>query len=319
MGKFFTNKTCIYLDQFAVINLSDDPKWGELLELLKKGIDNEKIVIPYSSEHLFESSHKDYDKAKSFDDLLFSLSRGVGLEIAPLLIPKHLIYAIRKRPVNRSVYTLPIGKSVFSEVDNYSKFKGLKAMFNKMSEEGSSLVNSIREITREDKNSSTADIEMSIKRTNTIYQQELETRLRKFSRYGFFDRKNIEYSMVTIPFWADQSMDTLISSFNMTKAEAKKGEEILKTKGIKNIIPPLYVQTALETMLAVKHQKETANDHFDILRLSSAIPFADIILADKSKVFDIKKSLLDIDFDVEVFSGSKIDLPRLKDRLISLI
>lgn len=319
MGKFFTNKTCIYLDQFAVSNLSEDHTWEELLNLLKKGIENEKIVIPYSSDHLFESSHKDFDRAKEADRLLFQMSNGISLEITPILEAKLLISSIRKRPITKGIYTVKVAENIFESKDNYNFFKNLKTTFNQMSHESTVLVNQIRSITREGKKQDGNDQKNSIQRTASIYQKELENRLRKFSRYGFYDKKPIKFSMATIPFWADQIMDVLIREYRITKVEAKKGEEILKKYGLKNIVPPLYVRCALETMLAVKHQQETANDHFDIIRLSCAVPFADIVLTDKSKVFDIKSSFLDMDFNIKSYSGTQKDLLNLKSELSSLI
>lgn len=105
MGKFFKNKLCIYLDQFAVINLSENQEWGDLLNLIQKGVREQKIVILYSTEHLIESSHKHFDKANAADKLLFELSSGFSIEIEVIAASKLLIAALRKRPVSTAVFS----------------------------------------------------------------------------------------------------------------------------------------------------------------------------------------------------------------------
>lgn len=315
MGKFISNKTVIYLDQFAVSNLSEEDSWKEFLNLLNEGIRKEKLAVLYSTEHLIESCQKDYERAVNADRLLFTLSKGLSLETEAITTSRLLINVIRKIPSKASTYCLQIKKPVLEDKEKYENLRELKSTFNQMVGEGTSLVNQIRDATRVSKKGSIEFQKQSALATSVRYQKELEKRLKKFSRYGFYDRHPVTFSMHTIPFWADSIMDILINHHHLNRKEAKKGEDILNKQGLKKILPPLYVRTVLETMLAVKHQKETANDHLDIVRLCCAVPFADIVLTDKSKVYDIKSIGLDSDFNTEIFSGIKADLENFKKRL----
>lgn len=319
MGKLFDYKTCVYLDQFAVSNLSENKDWMEVLDLLEKGVTSQKIVIPYSVEHLLESSQKDFEKAQIADTLLFKLSLGVGLEPEYATWAKLLIAAIRNKPITRHIYYHKVQQPAFENMHHFDKFKSLKATFNQWSLEASGNLNTLRAMIRNNNVPDLNHLKISVSATSHRYQTELENRLKKYSRYGFFDRREIHFTTHTIPFWADSLMDILTSTYFLTKQEAKKGESILKSNGIKKVIPTLYIRTALETILSLKQQHETANDYIDIQRLATAIPCSDIVLTDKSKVYDIKMLELDKEYKVQAYSGTQNDINNFIQHLKSIL
>lgn len=319
MGKFYAGKHCVYLDQFAVSNLVDQEDWSDLLALLKKGINEQKIIVPYSFEHLVESSKMTFEKAKVVDNLLFSLSNGITLKNISQIIPLLLISAIRNRPVNAKTYTFTATETVFSNPVNFNELRNRKTIFDQMSQEGTSQNNKIREITREGKRLESSQHPAIFKTLQLQASDDLRKRLIKFHRYGFYDKTPVKYSMTSIPYWADFVMDTLIHEYLLTKDEAKRCESLILKNGLKTTVPPVHVRSTLEAMLAIKQQKETANDHFDILRMSLAITFADIVITDKSKVFDIKNSNLHNDYNTNVYSGSKTDLTEFKSKIQSIV
>jgi len=319
MGKFIPTKCCIYLDQFAVSNLSEEEGWKDILKILKTGISSQRIFIPYSTEHLIESSLKDPINAQKTDKLFYSLTNGVGLDVEHRINSRYLINAIRNRPISFSTYCKTYPSSIFENESELIHFQALKNMFNKMSSESTSLVNDLRSIRRPVQSQNFNRLSESVNFLSSHYQEELEHRLKKYSKYGFFDRKTINFSMISIPHWADSIMDELIYVFKLTQKEAKKGYLFLVKNGVKKTIPPLYVRTSLEAIIALKQQKETSNDHIDIMRLCTAIPFSDIILTDKSKAFDIKTLKLDIEFNFDVYSGSRKDIILFKDRISEIV
>lgn len=319
MGKFFKRKACIYLDQFAVSNLAEKTEWGEILILLREGVDNGKIIVPYSIEHLIETSQKDLERAQTADKILFDLSKGIGIETENVVSCKLLIGKVRKIPVNASTYCLKVPVRAFDDRTLFEHFSKKKQIFDKMTHEGFYSLNNLRGLMNEKQRQDFSELQKTIKIRAEIYQSELTTRFNKYSKYGFFDTKTIEFSFITIPFWADQVLNVLIKKFSLTRKEGRQLEIILKEKGIRHIIPNLYIRVALETILSLKQQKEKPNDHIDIMRLCTAIPFADIILTDKSKEYDIKTIGLDTEFKTEIFSGTFEGVMKFKEKLSQII
>jgi len=318
MGKY-TSKMCVYLDQFAVSYFSENQKWSRLRDLLIYGVKCDKLFIPYSFEHLIESSQKDFERAKIVDDFLFSVSDGIRLETETVINARLLLFHVRKKPINKSIFTAKIEKSVFSNPMLFSDFRNLKQFYNQMVSEGTLVTNELRSAIRLNHNPDFSHLPLFVNRTSEVYKGELVKRLSKFSKYGFYDKHDIRFSMITIPFWADTLINMLINEFGMTRSEAKKAAQILKQEGIKKIIPPLYVRASLESITAIKQKKELVNDHIDIVRLCSAIPFCDLIVTDKSKMHDIQMLGLHDDFKTEIFSGSNSGLLSFEKRIEQLI
>ena len=301
-------------------NLSDNKDWEELLKLLEKGVKSGKFIIPYSLEHLLETSHKNLTNAQNTDKLLYNLSNGRVLEPEHIANANLLLCFVRRRTITNSSYTNIVKQNLLADDQNYLFYKNLKEKYDNMIMEATILSNQIREITRAKKQKSDfSTLAQSVIYKNNIYQNDLISRLFAFYQNGKFKAKIIQFEEITIPYWADTLTNYLIYELKMTRKEAKSAHALIKKFGIKKIIPPIYIRAALETILSIKQQKETPNDHIDINRLCVALPYSDIIMTDKSKVFDIKTLKLDIDFKTEVFSGNKEELSKFMEKIRSLL
>ncbi|MBL0315732.1 MAG: hypothetical protein IPP69_08120 [Flavobacteriales bacterium] len=315
MGKYYSNKTLIYLDQFAISNLVDQEEWFELRDLLYHGVQEGVFLIPYSAEHMLETSVRTYEKAKAADELLFSLSRKFALDSEPMITTCFLLFAIRKVPVDYRIFSR-IVQAPALEGNAILKYQLLNRTFREMVGESTMLLNLVRSVG----NGKRADnqlLQIVLNEKKNQYLSDLLVRLKAFSLTGTYERQSVAFSMITIPYWADIIMDGLIGN-DLTQVEASEGVRLLSQLGL-NIVPTIMIRASLEAIFSVKNQKETAADHLDILRLCVAIPFADVVVTDKSKVFDLQTLGFDEKFQTELFSGSTKDIERLHDKLALLM
>ena len=139
-----------------------------------------------------------------------------------------------------------------------------------------------------------------------------------FAKTGNFERKYLDFSGISIPHWADVLLDILIDKYRITTQEAETGYELIIKYGLM-IIPTIYVRSSLEGIAGTKQQKEDMGDHIDLMRLSTAIPSADIILTDKARVFDLKQLKFNEEFQVDIYSGAASDLTRFKLKLQEIL
>lgn len=315
MGKYYSNKTLIYLDQFAISNLVDQEEWFELRDLLFHGVQEGLFLIPYNAEHIIETSVRTYEKAKAADELLFSLSRKFALDSEPMITAFFLLSAIRKIPIDHQIFSR-IVQAPALEGNALSKYQFLNRTFREMVGEGTMLLNMVRSVG----NGKQADnqlLQIVLHEKRNQYLSDLLIRFKAFSLTGTYERQSVAFSMITIPYWADIIMDGLIGN-DLTQIEASEGVRLLSQLGL-DIVPTIEIRASLEAVFSVKNQKETAADHLDILRLCVAVPFADVVVTDKSKVFDLQTLGFDKKFQTELFSGSAKEIKRLHAKLALLM
>lgn len=308
MGKIYKDTYCIYLDQFAISLLSEDKldnEWTLIKHLLQKGVRDGNCFVPYSNEHLLECSYSTPENAIKKERLLYSLSNEKMVEIEPEINARFLVAAVRERKMTGNSFFKNTEGLGYSNELMFQKFHNLKSLYNEMTSEATRSLNMMRTATRRTGHGERAANSQALIRTVSVYSNELVSRLRQFHSTGSFKNRDLQFSMATIPFWADQVMEILLDKYRVTKREAQHAANLLEIKGLKNTIPTLYIRTAIETMMAVKHQQETVNDYVDISRLSTALPVADVVLTDKARYFDLTYFDIDKDFDVQLFSGKK--------------
>lgn len=322
MGKYFDNKYCVYLDQFAVSSCaSSTPQedWREIKKLILIGIQNEQLVVPYSQEHLLESALRDAERAREQDRFLFNLSGGLSLRPEQDITARLLINCARKRTASIGTFCEKLPIMGFDLQNGFDRFGAVKREFNSMIGDAVKPVNYLREATTLTPGPTQQLKDFVLHRKMEYYKNELTSRLKKFARYGFFDRKTVSFSFQSIPLWADALMILLIRDYRMSPIEARKIKEALEKWGLKKAVPTLFIRASLEAAMALKHQQETPNDAIDLQRLGAALPFADIVLTDKAKLFDVKLFSLDNIYKADVFSGSKSELFRFKEKLKEIV
>jgi hypothetical protein len=320
VGKFFKNSTCIYLDQYAVSNIlsESDDTWKEIKCLITQGTESEKIIVPYSFEHLLETSNRPYEVANTHDQFLFKLSGRLKIRSEQAINTKVIINRIRKRSDDISTFTEEIEDGQLNSFAEHAFYSKLHAQYKSMTGESTQLLNIIRGASSQkpklDKDLQKIMVQLMINR----YQSQLTTRFHSYSKTGKFIRQPVELSNITIPFWADVLVDSLVDTHKLTKKEAKRGKELINNNGLK-IIPAIYIRSAIEGFMGAKQQKEDINDHIDITRLCVSVPFADIVLTDKARHFDLTTLQLDTMFNTEIYSGTSSELAKFTSRLKELI
>ncbi|MBS1624917.1 MAG: hypothetical protein JST83_12905 [Bacteroidetes bacterium] len=319
MGKYAADKTVIYLDQFMTSPLLTDEhsheRWATWRQLLEQLTDQKKILIPYTKEHALETSHRDFERARLHDESFFQLCRGFSMHSEDVVTPRILINAIRNRPSTPAVYCHQSTVPWLCTEKSYSQMRALKEIGNKISQEIGEIANPMRVATAQ-----TPQFDLVMQRKLALdcgqrNKQELITRLRSIYRYDFFTERTLEFRVQDVPFWADQVINALVKGYDLSQTEAKKGLELLEKNPLIKVLPPLYVRTCLESMLATKHMKETHNSHFDIMRLSTAIPFCDVIFTDSSMASAISDLELNKQFNCTILTAKEKDLT-LFDRML---
>jgi hypothetical protein len=315
VGKFFKDKICIYLDQFAVSNIVDctDKIWADIGKLILNGVAAGKFIVPYSFEHLLETSNKAADQALLQDKFLFELSGGLKMNEERIVTAKILRNRIRKRKDEPTTYTAKIDRPFMDSEDTRDKFGKLHTLFKAKTEQSILFLNTMREASQKHRFSpdlSNAVISHMMKQNASC----LTRRFEDYSKFGSFQREPVRFSDIIIPHWADVIMDTLIGEHKITRKEFARAKQLLKNNGIQ-IIPTIYVRSLLEAVMGIKQQKENVNDHVDLMRLTTAIPFADIVVTDKARSFDVKYLKLDAFFNTQVFSGGAGEILSFKNIL----
>jgi hypothetical protein len=327
MGKYFVGKMCVYLDQFAVSALvegkftnSDRERiWGRIYELLRLGIEREKLVVPYSVEHLIETSAKGYAAAQTHDVFLFALSKGLTLQTSPSATCRLTINLARKRVIGVSTFFQKTQMPRLLQPGGVEYYNALNTTFRSMIDDITQVLNPLRAATAQAPKASVALQRYLVASAVAYYQDEIVNYLNKFSRYGFWEAKPVRIGKKTIPLWAEVILSNLWREHNITRREAKRAKELIIARGLQRTLPTLFVRAGIESTMATKHQKESPNDYVDIERLSVALPACDLILTDKAKVYDVKTLGLDKFFSVEVYSGSNDDLLAFANRLAQLV
>ena len=108
MGKFHHDKYCVYLDQFAVSHCVDSAApsdWQAIRALLEQGVAAQKLVVPYSLEHLLESSLSSEESAQLQDAFLFRLSNGWTFRSEGDVVTRLLLNRVRNRPIGLGTFS----------------------------------------------------------------------------------------------------------------------------------------------------------------------------------------------------------------------
>ena len=156
-----------------------------------------------------------------------------------------------------------------------------------------------------------------VERKRHYYQNELLGQLKTYARHGFTRQLTHAFTAKTIPRWSEEMLQVLIYDRAMSRAEARKIKELLETGGLE-VAAPLFIRATLEAAMEAK-QQQTPNDAMDIQRLAVALPFADVVLTDKAKCYDVKAHGLNTRYKTKVYSGSKTDLQLFQQRLSKLV
>ena len=322
MSKYFTNGMhCIYLDQFVVSHICDalpDENWHEISKLIREGVKLNKIICPTSIEHLIETSGKQINRASKQDDEFRKLSFGWSFYPEPNISAHHVICRLRSIKKTKHHYIRKVKGKSLADIEVHASFKGLKAIFDEMINDVAIPLKSIRQATRETPKGNKTSRDALVKIIKQKQAYHLIERMHTLSRNGKYEPKPIQLGGYSIPFWADTLCSILTKKHKMTSKEAFQLNNILEKEGI-DTVPSISIRASLEAMLAYKQANEDSNDHIDIMRISGALPFADLMIVDGPKASDIRQLGLDTKYGTDIYSGKIGEIKKLRNHLSRIV
>lgn len=209
----------------------------------------------------------------------------------------------------RSSFFLVKGTTnIFSNESFRENAQKKRKVLKNMVEVSTKDVNNLREIIREnndfgDKNFRDAVIDI----ISSEYLSIIIERLNIISTSKRFEPQIGNFGDYQIPHFIDIVMSILTNEYLINQKDALDIAKIVRKRGI-SCLPSLKIQSSLEGLIAYRQSPESINHLIDTLRISSILPYADIFIADKEKVNDIKQLRFDIKYKTRVFSGKKDDL-----------
>lgn len=323
MGKFFPKATCIYLDQFAVSAICDDfdtvqqnELWVTIGSLLEAGVKKGRIVCPYSTEHMLETSMKHKRNAIITDVNFVKLARNLKIRNEVDSTARYSMALIRNKRPDYHTYFQQCSGAVMNDDWKREKFQENRNLLNNMTTDMFKTVNVVRGAASVRPHSEMR--EAVFRMAKRSYENDLLERFFHLSTFGFFKSKEITLAGITIPYWADLLFHKLVTEFGMTQQEASRGGQVVIEQGLA-AFPSIFIRARLEASMACNSKKETVNDQIDTIRLAGALPAVDILLTDGGKANDLRDAKLDKHFNTEVFSGKQSDLQNFKNRIQSLL
>ena len=317
MKKYYKNRYCIYLDQFAVSNLCEDhADWIEIKELLIKGVSTSKLFCPLSTEHLLETSAKTEANAILQHNYFLSLSEGYCLRIEPFITAQLLISIIRQNNITYNTFLSNKIKPTFSYKDSLTQFRSNRNDLTSMINEVVDPTNEFKATQRNKKVSIAArnGLMATHKFLNT---EEFINRLQELITTKGIHIRAVEFETRRVAHWIDYILDILLKIHKMNSKEAKMLFEHLKKHGF-NHISCLDVRTTMEAYSAVMQTSQSVNDQIDILRIASGIQIADIMLTDKQRKFELTETGLADKYQTKIFCGTRGDIIAFAHELRSL-
>lgn len=322
MSKFLNRGTlCLYLDQFAacrVFTLSPPTEWAEVAALIKRGVDDGKLLCPNSIEQMIETTGLDKEPARLLDSETRKYSSGWCFFPETDITANYLICRVRQIKVEKIHFVHRSKQNLMNELDVYEKLGERNKIFREMVSEGTESVNAIRKAAHDGAQKTKQLRDFIVQHIKSDYAQEMKKRMFWLGTKGGYSPQTVTLAGYEIPFWADVVCQILVVKHQLTQLEAQAAFWILEKEGI-DAIPSLNIRASLESMLAFRGVAESANDQIDILRIAGALPFADLMLIDGPKANDVRELKLDKKFQTNVYSGKKAELERLKNDLTVII
>lgn len=322
MSKFFTNDTnCLYLDQFAVsrICVSSPPgEWKDISALIKQGVDTNKLICPTPFEQMIETTGLDRESAKSLDKESRKLSLGWSFFSELDVSAHYFICKVRNIQMSKRHFIHRIDQKFVDESNVYEELGKRNATFRRMIDDATTTVNIFRTAARGGVKGKKQSREILVEIIKDKYAGEMKERLYLLGTQGRYTPRTVTLAGQNILFWADALCSVLINKHSMTQQEAINAYNALQKEGIE-AVPSLSIRASLEAMKAYKGANENPNDQVDIMRIASALPFADIMLIDGPKASEVRELGLDKKFGTTIYSGKRLELVNLEKELDNLI
>lgn len=288
----------IYFDQFAISGISaanTSSIWNKIYVDLLKLKRQKKICCCTSNETIFETSQRNNSGIIDNYNIISELLENYFLNDIAILICQQIaeqIKGITSNPFIRSI------QNYKSQEFNQELNSWIKNEFDSQ--------------------------EISICPIETTYEQIIS--LTKI----FFENERIIFIKSINSFFMTKQLRTfysdictcLVKDFNFTRSDFIQLKNKLECNDF-SFSPTLKIRNTLQPYICFsqfkrKQQINLKNDIFDIRRISSAIPYCNVVFCD-SKWKNCLKSLgIDTEYNIRLFSGKSTDLEEFEKFLHSL-
>lgn len=294
--------TTIYFDQFAISGLSGkdvSKEWGKIREVLFRLKRQRKIRCCTSPETIFETSQRE-EKENSNRivenyDLILDLTDNCYLCDMKLLICQQI--AKRVKGIDSDPFTY-VPHDFTSREFNFSLKEIIHSEFDTI------------EIPP-------FPVEISKEKIAYLIKLLVDNDKITFTESicNFLTQKQ------SYPFYTDICR-TLVECFNFTIEDFEQLLNQIKKYDL-SISPTLKIRSMLDPYISFsnndRRQKiKSKNDIFDISRISSAIPYCDVVLCDSKWKNGVQTLGLDAEYKTTLFSGKPLDLAEFEKFLLNL-
>lgn len=316
MNKPKIDKTCIYLDQFAVSEMIEAEKgsiWYDIKRSILKGHKNGILFCPLSHEHYMETSQKKMLDSVAHDNFFDKISDGYCFKPILFITSQLITSKIRNNNITAKTYFHKNVKGILQDEKNYKSFDQTSKKLNSVIEYGSSDSNEFRRNLNQQR--------LTPEQREFFLNTHKNLSVKKFTdRLEYLIKKNriiIDgYSTPDgeIPHWTDLIIQQLLEKHRLTKKEMKKLIIQFKNHGFNNI-PTLDIEKSIRAIMSVYNKIEKSSDQIDINRIAIGLPISDILLTDKKRKHELIELGLPEKYNTKVYSGTK---DNLNDLLIEL-
>lgn len=289
--------TTIYFDQFAISGMSEPTNnlWYQIRNILFDLKSQNKICCCTSPETIFETSQRHCMGVIDNYAIISKLLDNCYLNDIRTIICQQIAKDIKDIESNPFLY---VNHNFTSNEFNFSLKKVIQYEFDS-------------------KDIPSFPIEMSDKQITC------------FVKILYDNRKRMFFNSIESYITGNQSNDIyaeicriLVEQFDFTKFDFQTLLNNIQY-GDFRCCPTLRIQNLLEPYIfvsekEVKNNITFKNDLFDIRRISSAIPYCDILLCDSKWKNCLRKLNIDDEYNIKVFSAKSVDLKEFESYLSSL-
>ncbi len=296
----------VYIDQCAYGELlcaNPRQEWAEVLSLLRRGIESDRIIVPISAEHLLETGgFKNLSVAEERLEQMFKLSR-CTMFVPPEAIAARCLFAkVRRRLIKRSDVIGQLHPNLkHKTVQHFAErkkaadenYKNCHLLYNSIVCPRGIISEEDRHITEEMR--SRGERKMFDDMLKVLDAITYVGPLREFLIEHCKRMMNVEMIVIN-EFLALEPTPSDVSVLRF----------LLET-GRDRDVPVLNVGSELLFNSNLKQKRREQGDYYDVSRLQVAIPYSDLVVTDRKQQVAIQEQSLDVRYRTKVFSCSPRD------------
>lgn len=302
----------LYLDQFflrEVTNLKEGNPGVSLGELIRIGVRIGAFICPFSDEHFWESSViKDPDKRSAQLGWLTAASNGACFKSRESLVALQLIEFVRPGSSQELDFLCKVDVEENKEV-----LANMQSVWVRRNEDAQKYFSDYNQ--RRAKGKVLRSIPNEVKRVQQIdvfYHGIADCVAHHLVSNGEYDAKILAL-FDDRPFGAKVLRELLLTHKADTKELDLILRSVIQTKG--HCSPLIHVQSALFESWMLEQKKLEMADMYDLWRISTALPYADILVVDGEQARHLVASGLALKYQAKVFTLKADSLIPLFDEI----